>query len=126
MSVYPNASIIESCLLSSACCNFTFFNSYKFPTRDFPEKKTSSGVTKRKCSADKMNAYPFLAYSKKDDGVYCVPCRLFPTAGDDRGPQAAQLVTEPFYNWKKFFDRMKTHTSDMNRSHFHCVVSSVF
>ena len=72
---------------------------------------------------DKLKTYPFLADSKKDDGVYCVPCRLFPTQGNDRGRKPEQLVNKPFNNWKKFYDRIKLHTSDSNRSHFHCVVS---
>lgn len=71
-----------------------------------------------------MKAYSFLAYSKKEDGVYCVPCRLFPTKGD-RGTAPSLLVTTPYNNWKKFHERMKAHVGGRNSPHAHCVVSKL-
>lgn len=97
-------------------------NRYNFPDVEYKESKNSSGVTKRKCSVDKLKAYPFLAYSKIENGVFCVPCRLFPKKGE-RGPEADQLVTSPYCNWKKFYDKIKTHVGGENSPHAHCVVS---
>lgn len=96
---------------------------YKFPERAFAERKNkASGVTLRKCNEEKMKAFPFLVYSKKMDGVYCLPCRLFPLKAQT-GPPTAQLVNLPFHDWKRFHEKMRNHAGGLNSLHANCVVS---
>ena len=83
---------------------------YAFPTTNVPEKKNSSGFSLRKCSYALFEKYPFLGYSKVQDGVYCVPCKLWYTT-PQHGTEASYLIVEPFRDWKKVHSKMRSHSS---------------
>lgn len=70
---------------------------------------------------DKLTKHPYLAYSIVKDGVYCLPCRLFPT-DNERGPQTSQLVTDPFRDWKRLHSKVKDHVGGVNSAHANCMV----
>lgn len=52
------------------------------------------------------SGYPFLAYSQKEDGVYCKPCFLFFHDGVGKGKHEppGKLVKSSFRDWKKAKD----------------------
>lgn len=82
--------------------------SYSFPVTQVTEKKNASGSSGRKCSIKFFDKYPCLGYSKEEDGVYCVPCKLWP-CNPERGTHASYLINEPYKDWKKIHGKMKTH-----------------
>ncbi|XP_035989382.1 uncharacterized protein LOC118561423 isoform X3 [Fundulus heteroclitus] len=81
--------------------------SFNFPARDFKDNRRASGVTKRTCQRDWLDKYDFLSYSAQEDGVYCLPCILFPVESQSR--RASILIDLPFTNWRKFTEQITTH-----------------
>uniref|UniRef100_A0A3Q2QG90 TTF-type domain-containing protein n=1 Tax=Fundulus heteroclitus TaxID=8078 RepID=A0A3Q2QG90_FUNHE len=81
--------------------------SFNFPAREFKDNRRAGGVTKRTCQRDWLDKYDFLSYSAQEDGVYCLPCILFPVQSQNR--RAGMLIDLPFTNWRKFNEQMTTH-----------------
>lgn len=81
---------------------------FEFPSTKIKDSKTKSGFSERKCSMKTLLKYPFLAYSKSQDGVFCLPCKLWTTT-PVHGTEAAYLISQPFSNWKKINEKMSSH-----------------
>lgn len=90
---------------------------YKYPSREFKEKKNKSGVTKRMCSFEKLTPFmKFLAYSVSEDAVYCAACRLF-TVDPSHGTAPTYLCKEGFYDWKHLNEKVKSHSQTIYHQH---------
>ncbi|KAM4556275.1 uncharacterized protein V3H82_016160 [Fundulus diaphanus] len=81
--------------------------SFSFPAREFKDNQRAGGVTKRTCQRDWLDKYDFLSYSAQEDGVYGLPCILFPVESQSR--RASILIDLPFTNWRKFTEQITTH-----------------
>ena len=71
----------------------------------------------RYCNSEWFDAYKFSAYSEQEDGVYCLPCILFPTQPKNDS-RAAKLITKSYANWRKAEDShlaMLTNASIIRR-----------
>lgn len=65
---------------------------------------------------DTLKTYPFLAYSKKTDGVFCAACVLWYTA-PVHGTEATYLIKEPLRDWKKIQEKVRKHmNTDYHKS----------
>ena len=59
-----------------------------------------------------LQRYPWLVYSLKVDGVFCVCCALL---DEDRGRKGA-LVNKPFTKWTKMHQVLSEHAKTV----YHC------
>lgn len=68
------------------------------------------------------NGFPFLAYSRKEDAVYCKPCLLFFHDGIGKGghENPGKLVKSGFRDWKKAKETFHLHAN--KTYHKECVV----
>lgn len=48
---------------------------FKFPFKLYNDKRCKSGTFKRSCCRDWFEQFPFIAYSKLKDGLYCLACK---------------------------------------------------
>ena len=84
--------------------------SFQFPAKEYKDKRCKSGVIKRHCKHEWMETFPFLAYSKTQDGLFCICCVLFP-APARQGSRAKNLITAPYRNWKDAQEDFREHSS---------------
>ena len=52
---------------------------FKFPECHYADKSRKTGNRSLYCQASWFKIYQFIAYSVKEDGVFCLPCIFFPT-----------------------------------------------
>ncbi|XP_066274145.1 52 kDa repressor of the inhibitor of the protein kinase-like [Branchiostoma lanceolatum] len=83
---------------------------YKFPPREYKDKRRQDGVMKRYCQRDWLDTFKFVAYSTAKDGLYCLCCVLFPTSAPHG--QASNLVKRPHTNWKDALKDLKEHAGN--------------
>ena len=81
---------------------------FQFPSKLFCDKRRASRSIKRHCCREWFRIFDFLSYSKIDDGLYCLGCRLFPDTSHRR---PTKLISEPYNNWKKAVDHLKSHAT---------------
>ena len=83
---------------------------YKFPAKEYKDKRKSDGVMKRYCSPEWFHMFKFICYSKKsgEEGLFCLACVLFP---DNSHRRAKKLICEPYSNWKDAKADLKTHST---------------
>jgi len=65
-----------------------------------------------------IEKYPWLVYSPRLDGVFCIYCALFTK---DRGSRCS-LVNQPFTKWTRSSHVFKDHAS--SKSHFNAITDS--
>lgn len=63
----------------------------------------------RYCNRDWLIEFPFLSYSKQQDGLYCLSCVCFPTGGGV--VRADNLIKNPYQNWKNAHADLINHSS---------------
>ncbi len=73
--------------------------SFKFPGKKYKDSKRKDGVYMRYCNLDWLIEFPFLSYSRAQDGLYCLSCVFFPTGNDIL--RAKFLIHAPYQNWRK-------------------------
>ena len=73
--------------------------SFKFPQKSYKNSTRKDGTYIRYCNRDWLDEFPFLAYSKSQDGLYCLSCILFP-CGIPSQQRANLLISAPYQNWK--------------------------
>ncbi|XP_071821470.1 52 kDa repressor of the inhibitor of the protein kinase-like [Apostichopus japonicus] len=83
---------------------------FKFPSREFKDKRKESGRAKRYCQHDWFSKFPFLCYSTKEDGLYCLPCVLFPTK-PKKGARSKLLISQSYCNWKDARSDINVHST---------------
>lgn len=83
---------------------------YKFP---FTEVKNGRRSFQEKWITDLNSGFPFLAYSRKEDSVYCKPCFLFAQEGVGKGRHiiGGKLVTEEIGDWKRAKEYFNYHVT---------------
>ncbi len=81
---------------------------YKFPAREYKDKRSKSGIMNRYCSPDWFKIFEFLSYSKRTDGLFCLACVLFPDLSHRR---AKKLIDSPYSNWKDAKSDLKMHST---------------
>ena len=81
---------------------------FKFPERHYVDKSRKTGMRSLYCQASWFKRYQFIAYSVKEDGVFCLPCIFFPTQ-PTHGFRAKCLISKPYTNWNKIHDNLSTH-----------------
>ena len=81
---------------------------FQFPSKLFCDKRRASGSIKRHWCREWFRNFDFLSYSKIDNGLYCLVCRLFPDTSHRR---PTKLISEPYNNWKKTVDHLKSHAT---------------
>ena len=67
---------------------------FKFPERHYADKSRKTGMRSLYCQASRFKRYQFIAYSVKEDGVFCLPCIFFPTQPTHRF-RAKCLILKP-------------------------------
>ena len=94
---------------------------YAFPMTEGKKQKRSFQEKWIK-DRETETGFPFLAYSKKEDGVYCKPCYLFFHEGVGKGDHEnpGRLVTSSFRDWKKARETFLKHSN--KEYHKNCVV----
>ena len=60
------------------------------------------------CQGSWFTKYQFIAYSVKEDGVFCLPYIFFLTQ-PTHGFRAKCLISKRYTNWKKFHEGLSTH-----------------
>ena len=81
---------------------------FKFPERHYADKSRKIGMRSLYCQASWFKRYQFIAYSVKEDGVFCLPCIFFP-AQPIHCFRTKRLISKPYTNWKKIHDDLSTH-----------------
>ena len=71
---------------------------FKFPGKKYKDRKRKDGSYIRHRNHDWLIEFPFLSYSKAEDGLYCLSYVFFRT-GNDR-LHANLLIQSPYQNWK--------------------------
>ena len=80
----------------------------KMPRREYQDSKRKSGVYTRSCNRSWFEMFDFLAFSEKRQGLFCLPCVLFPSTAH-RGSRGRYLISEPLVNWKDALSDLRTH-----------------
>ena len=84
----------------------------EFPLKNFPDKSKKDGVVKRYCKlswfTDRLN---FIAYSRKKDDRFYLPCLLVPTEAK-HSACANLLLNKAYESWKDIQAGLKNIRSD--------------
>jgi hypothetical protein len=83
-------------------------DSFLFPTKTYNDKRRKAGTTQRRCMREWFQVFPFITYSKSQDGIYCLPCVLFPSPSAHGTPNL--LVKQPYTNWKDAKEDLRVHS----------------
>ena len=84
--------------------------SFLFPGKEYKDKRCVSGVMKRHCKHNWLDTFTFLAYSKAQDGLFCICCVLFPVKAR-QGSRANNLIKAPYRNRKDAQQDFREHSS---------------
>lgn len=76
------------------------------PGRDF---KFPANSSRRRFQYSWLQLYPWLAYSQKMDGAFCMSCVLFGGEYTHNASKLNFLFKEPFKNWSKAIQKFNTH-----------------
>ena len=84
---------------------------FKFPPKEYRDKRRASGMIKRYCREEWFRDFNFISYSVRHDGLYCNTCVLFHTEHSRPNmDRVNMLVTKPYRNWKDAKSDLKTHS----------------
>ena len=83
---------------------------YKFPSREYKDKRAKSGTQRRYCLHEYFTTFDFIIYSKLQDGLYCLACMFFPTK-PEKGMRAKLLIETPYRNWKDCRSDLSNHAT---------------
>lgn len=85
-------------------------NTYIFPGKKIKDKSKKTGFRTRSCQHQWFNQFDFISYSIEEDGLYCLPCVLFPEENTPGG-RPKLLITKAYSNWKDAINDLKHHAS---------------
>ena len=74
--------------------------SFLFPPTIYKDKTKKIGERKRSCQHIWFQRFKFVTYSEEEDGLFCLPCVLFPVEPTFGGSRATYLIKSPYRNWK--------------------------
>ena len=84
---------------------------FKFPPKEYRDKRRASGMIKRYCREEWFRDFNFISYSVRHDGLYCNTCVLFHTEHSRPNmDRVNMLVTKPYRNWTDAKSDLKTHS----------------
>ena len=83
-------------------------SSFKFPAKQYKDKRSTTGYRNRHCNREWLKMFPFVSYSEKVDGLFCLPCVLFPDTSHRR---PNKLISEPYQNWKDAVEDLRQHSA---------------
>ena len=98
------AQVIGSSSLNASSRYNLLTNHFK-PSADYNLPKGASG---RSVQYQWLQSFPWLVYSKQEDGSFCLPCVLFAPTGY-RGSTPGVLVSPPLKVFKKALDTFRKH-----------------
>ena len=76
------------------------------PSPDYSFPKNTNG---RSFQYSWLNKFTWLAYSKQENGGYCLPCVLFCSTTVYHGSEPGILVSKPLTNFKKALEILRKH-----------------
>ena len=79
---------------------------YKFPVTQFGRKSE-----KRSFKFAWLKEFPWLRYSPKQDGAYCIACVFFNNKVKTSNTKDSNLVTTPFRHWPNAKNLFKNHAA---------------
>ena len=82
---------------------------YKFPGKRYEDKSSSKGFKTHYCQHEWFRLYPFISYSVKMDGIFCLACIMFPV-NSSRGQKASLFISKPYRNWKDARSDLLAHS----------------
>ena len=77
------------------------------PSKEFKFPTTYMGGCNRSFRQVWLHDHPWMAYSGKLDGGFCIPCALFPAGG--RYGKSGKFLTRPFRKWNKKSEQCGGH-----------------
>lgn len=101
----------------SAADRFTIMNSHITVDEQTKFPRTFMNGCNRSFKASWTKQYPWLVYSKHQDGGYCLPCVLF-----GQKENLGVLVSRPFTKWTKVSNILKAHEN--NKYHGDAVIAA--
>ena len=87
---------------------YSLLKHHSQPPKEFVFPTTYIGGCNRSFRSIWLNEYPWLVYSSKLDGGFCVPCALFSTTG-----RTGKFLTRPFSKWNKKSMHCSSHEKAM-------------
>ena len=81
-------------------------NTYIFLGKKNEDKSKKRGFRTRSCQHQWFSHFDFILYSIEEDGLYFLPCVLFP-----RVQYTKLLITKAYSNWKDAINDLKHHPS---------------
>ena len=81
---------------------------YKYLSRQYNSNTIKGGSYKRHFNREWLIEFHFLAYSKHDNGLYCLSCTLFPVEGQCH--RAKLLITKPYQCYKDAHADFQKHS----------------
>lgn len=83
--------------------------SIPMPSRLYSEKSRKDGKRRRYCNRQWFERFPFISYSQSQQGLYCLPCVLFPVPQSTSG-RAQSLISRPLTDWKDAVSILNVHS----------------
>lgn len=82
----------------------------QMPSQVTKDKSQKDGTRVRYCNRSWFDMFPFASYSSSKQGIFCLPCVLFPVTQSTSG-RARVLIKAPLVNWKDAVHDLTTHQS---------------
>lgn len=82
---------------------------FQFPGKIYRNKCMKTGFMRNYCRMEWLELFDFAAYSRHQDGLYCLACVLFPLTRSSSRPK--HMVIQPGINWKHAKADLKKHGS---------------
>lgn len=80
------------------------------PAKEYKDSKRASGVYTRHCKHGWFSLFDFACYSERENGIFCLPCVMFPAETAHGGAKKASiLISKPLTNWKDAVADLKHH-----------------
>lgn len=107
-NVLSNTSRIDNEIKYNLIKNRVPPKKFIFPAKEYKDKSKKSGKRSRSYQHQWFEQFEFIVYSMEKDGIYCLPCILFPIENAPGG-RAKLLITLPYNNWKDAVSDLKSH-----------------
>lgn len=108
VNVLSNTSKIDNEIKYNLIKNRVPPKKFIFPAKEYKDKSKKSGKRSRSYQHQWFEQFEFIVYSMEKDGIYCLPCILFPIENAPGG-RAKLLITLPYNNWKDAVSDLKSH-----------------
>ena len=79
------------------------------PGENFKFPKSRFGTLQRSCNLSYLKNYDWVAYSKREDGLFCLPCSLFGHQFPSKNTRIDLLYKKPLRDWSSVPKRLAKH-----------------